>query len=169
MCLNHDLMLCCDTGWQQVALSTFATYVLVDENNVLDATKAFVSLSLFNILRFPLSMLPMLITNLIQVRTLHRFEHTRLWTMSTQKCFSRAQNFDPSSRILFEFSSFFIFHLNFFFFQHLQITTQMRFVNKLWSLSCWRKRLFATNFVICFMSTAFRGEGNFNEKSLCTD
>ncbi|XP_058451158.1 multidrug resistance-associated protein 1 isoform X5 [Malaya genurostris] len=49
-----------------VSLVTFATYVLVDENNVLDATTAFVSLALFNILRFPLSMLPMLISNLVQ-------------------------------------------------------------------------------------------------------
>lgn len=46
---------------------TFATFVMVDENNVLDATTAFVSLSLFNILRFPLSMLPMLISNLVAV------------------------------------------------------------------------------------------------------
>lgn len=46
---------------------TFATYVLIDEDNVLDATKTFVSLSLFNILRFPLTMLPMLISNLVQV------------------------------------------------------------------------------------------------------
>lgn len=51
----------------QVSLVTFATYVLVDENNVLDASTAFVSLSLFNILRFPLSMLPMLISNMVQV------------------------------------------------------------------------------------------------------
>ncbi|XP_034128593.1 multidrug resistance-associated protein 1 isoform X5 [Drosophila guanche] len=51
-----------------VSLVTFATYVLVDENNVLDATKTFVSLSLFNILRFPLTMLPMLITNLVQTQ-----------------------------------------------------------------------------------------------------
>uniref|UniRef100_A0A1B6EGY9 ABC-type glutathione-S-conjugate transporter n=1 Tax=Clastoptera arizonana TaxID=38151 RepID=A0A1B6EGY9_9HEMI len=49
-----------------VSLVTFAVYVLVDENNVLDAQKAFVSLSLFNILRFPLSMLPMLISNMVQ-------------------------------------------------------------------------------------------------------
>nr|XP_040235082.1 multidrug resistance-associated protein 1 isoform X6 [Anopheles coluzzii] len=49
-----------------VSLVTFATYVLVDENNVLDASTAFVSLSLFNILRFPLSMLPMLISNMVQ-------------------------------------------------------------------------------------------------------
>lgn len=50
-----------------MSLVTFATYVLIDENNVLDATKAFVSLSLFNTLRFPLTMLPMLITNMVQV------------------------------------------------------------------------------------------------------
>lgn len=51
----------------QVSLTTFAVYVLVDENNVLDAEKAFVSLSLFNILRFPLSMLPMVISSVVQV------------------------------------------------------------------------------------------------------
>ncbi|XP_062546104.1 multidrug resistance-associated protein 1 isoform X7 [Armigeres subalbatus] len=49
-----------------VSLVTFATYVMVDENNVLNATTAFVSLALFNILRFPLSMLPMLISNMVQ-------------------------------------------------------------------------------------------------------
>uniref|UniRef100_A0A8C6UTE3 Multidrug resistance-associated protein 1 n=1 Tax=Neogobius melanostomus TaxID=47308 RepID=A0A8C6UTE3_9GOBI len=49
-----------------VALSTFAVYVLVDERNILDAQKAFVSLALFNILRFPLNMLPMVISSLVQ-------------------------------------------------------------------------------------------------------
>ncbi|XP_076615305.1 ATP-binding cassette sub-family C member 3 isoform X2 [Chaetodon auriga] len=49
-----------------VALTTFAVYVTVDENNILDAEKAFVSLSLFNILRFPLSMLPQVISNIVQ-------------------------------------------------------------------------------------------------------
>lgn len=49
-----------------VSLVTFATFVLVDENNVLDANKAYVSISLFNILRFPMSMLPMMISNLVQ-------------------------------------------------------------------------------------------------------
>lgn len=51
----------------QVALSTFTVYVLIDENNVLDAQKAFVSLALFNILRFPLNMLPMVISSIVQV------------------------------------------------------------------------------------------------------
>ncbi|MED6290494.1 Multidrug resistance-associated protein 1, partial [Characodon lateralis] len=50
-----------------VALSTFAVYVLIDEQNVLDAQKAFVSLALFNILRFPLNMLPMVISSIVQV------------------------------------------------------------------------------------------------------
>lgn len=51
----------------QVALVSFACFVLISDENVLDAKTAFVSLSLFNILRFPLSMLPMLITNMVQV------------------------------------------------------------------------------------------------------
>ncbi|XP_063974569.1 multidrug resistance-associated protein 1 isoform X1 [Diachasmimorpha longicaudata] len=49
-----------------VSLVSFATYVYIDENNVLNSSKAFVSLSLFNILRFPLSMLPMMISNVVQ-------------------------------------------------------------------------------------------------------
>uniref|UniRef100_A0A8C3AFR5 ABC-type glutathione-S-conjugate transporter n=1 Tax=Cyclopterus lumpus TaxID=8103 RepID=A0A8C3AFR5_CYCLU len=49
-----------------VALTTFAVYVTVDENNILDAERAFVSLSLFNILRFPLNMLPQVISSLVQ-------------------------------------------------------------------------------------------------------
>ena len=49
---------------------TFAVYVMVDENNILDAEKAFVSLALFNILRFPLSMVPQVISNIVQVTVL---------------------------------------------------------------------------------------------------
>uniref|UniRef100_A0A8C0FAY3 Multidrug resistance-associated protein 1 n=1 Tax=Bubo bubo TaxID=30461 RepID=A0A8C0FAY3_BUBBB len=51
-----------------VALSTFAVYVTIDKKNVLDAQKAFVSLALFNILRFPLNMLPMVISSIVEVR-----------------------------------------------------------------------------------------------------
>lgn len=54
----------------QVALTSFAVFVSVDENNVLDAKRAFVSLSLFNILRFPLNMLPQVISSIAQVRLL---------------------------------------------------------------------------------------------------
>ncbi|XKL66876.1 hypothetical protein PGB90_010296 [Kerria lacca] len=49
-----------------VSLVTFGVYVLSSDENILDEKTAFVSLSLFNILRFPLSMLPMLISNLVQ-------------------------------------------------------------------------------------------------------
>ncbi|XP_056361549.1 ATP-binding cassette sub-family C member 3 isoform X2 [Oenanthe melanoleuca] len=49
-----------------VALTTFAVYVSVKEENVLDAEKAFVSLSLFNLLKFPLNMLPQVISNIAQ-------------------------------------------------------------------------------------------------------
>nr|XP_037273941.1 multidrug resistance-associated protein 1-like [Rhipicephalus microplus] len=45
-----------------VALASFAVFIAIDTNNILDANKAFVSLSLFNILRVPMAFLPMLIT-----------------------------------------------------------------------------------------------------------
>nr|AJG01605.1 ATP-binding cassette sub-family C member 1 [Dreissena polymorpha] len=48
-----------------VTLATFATYILIDSNNQLDAQKAFVSLSLFNILRFPINLLPMVISYVV--------------------------------------------------------------------------------------------------------
>ena len=49
-----------------VSLASFATYVLIDSTHILNAEKAFVSLSLFNILQFPLSMLPGLISSMVQ-------------------------------------------------------------------------------------------------------
>lgn len=60
-----------------VALVTFAVYINVDDANVLDAEKAFVSISIFNLLRFPLTMLPMLVTNIVMTmvsaRRLNKF------------------------------------------------------------------------------------------------
>lgn len=60
----------------QVSLATFAVYVLL--GNELTAGKAFVAISLFNILRFPLTVLPRVVMNFIQVcrarqRTLWQF------------------------------------------------------------------------------------------------
>lgn len=49
-----------------VSVTTFSVYVLVDSNNVLDAEKAFTSITLFNILRFPLGMLPMVTSAMLQ-------------------------------------------------------------------------------------------------------
>uniref|UniRef100_A0A8C1P9D2 Uncharacterized protein n=1 Tax=Cyprinus carpio TaxID=7962 RepID=A0A8C1P9D2_CYPCA len=45
-----------------VSLATFAVFVSVSPDNILDAEKAFTSISLFNILRFPLAMFPQLIS-----------------------------------------------------------------------------------------------------------
>ncbi|XP_051014284.1 ATP-binding cassette sub-family C member 3 [Acomys russatus] len=50
-----------------VTLATLGVYVSVDKTNVLDAEKAFVSLSLFNILKSPLNLLPQLISGLTQI------------------------------------------------------------------------------------------------------
>lgn len=60
---------------------TFAAYVLSDSENVLDSEKAFVSLSLFNILRFPLSMLPMMIMNsvIFSLKLVHCVKHNETY------------------------------------------------------------------------------------------
>ncbi|KAM6330191.1 ATP-binding cassette sub-family C member 2 [Podargus strigoides] len=51
-----------------VSLASFAVYVLVDENNILDAQKAFTAISLFNVLRFPMAMLPLVLSSLVQTK-----------------------------------------------------------------------------------------------------
>ena len=48
-------------------MATFAVYVTTDPSHILDAKKAFVSLTLFNLLRFPMSMFPMLVVAFVQV------------------------------------------------------------------------------------------------------
>ncbi len=60
----------------QVGLLTFALYVL--SGNVLDPNKAFVSLSLFNIIRVPMGMLPMLLSMGAMVRALDKKSETFL-------------------------------------------------------------------------------------------
>lgn len=49
-----------------VSVTTFSVYVLVDSNHILDAQKAFTSITLFNILRFPMGMLPNVISSMLQ-------------------------------------------------------------------------------------------------------
>ncbi|XP_035948562.2 multidrug resistance-associated protein 1-like isoform X1 [Halichoerus grypus] len=58
-----------------VSLATFGIYFLLDEGNILTATKVFTSMSLFNILRLPLFDLPMVISAVVQTRiSLNRLE-----------------------------------------------------------------------------------------------
>lgn len=49
-----------------IATASFIAYILMDDRNNLDPSTAFVSLTLFNIIRFPLMILPMVITSMIQ-------------------------------------------------------------------------------------------------------
>lgn len=51
-----------------MSLFTFGVYVLIDEANTLTPQIAFVALNLFNIIRFPLVLLPDLVSNLIQTK-----------------------------------------------------------------------------------------------------
>ena len=53
----------------QVTLACFGAYVTVSTENVLTSSKAFTSLSLFNILRFPMNLLPMMISYIVTVST----------------------------------------------------------------------------------------------------
>lgn len=57
--------------------------MLSSEDNVLDAQVAFVSLSLFNVLRFPLSFLPMVIANVARVSVSSVFD--RIMTFGITK------------------------------------------------------------------------------------
>ena len=50
-----------------VAAVSFATFILMDDKNVLDSNSAFVSLILFNIMKFPLGNAPHMVSSLIQV------------------------------------------------------------------------------------------------------
>lgn len=51
----------------KIALSMFGVYVMLDDRNVLDAQKVFVSMALINILKTPLSQLPFAISTTMQV------------------------------------------------------------------------------------------------------
>ncbi|XP_034235576.1 multidrug resistance-associated protein 1-like isoform X2 [Thrips palmi] len=70
-----------------VSLASFGMYVMIDENNVLDAKKAFVSVTLFNIIKQPFTMLPILISNAIQASV----------SVSRINKFLNADELDPNS------------------------------------------------------------------------
>ncbi|XP_018335871.1 multidrug resistance-associated protein 1-like isoform X2 [Agrilus planipennis] len=63
-----------------VSLSSFGTFVLLDKKNVLDVETVFVSLSLFNVLHYPLNMFPTLITQMTQtvvsIKRINKFMNT---------------------------------------------------------------------------------------------
>ena len=60
-----------------VAVVSFAVFVLIDDNNVLDAEKAFVSLTCFNMLRIPFVVVPFMLNHtifmIVSVKRLNKF------------------------------------------------------------------------------------------------
>jgi ATP-binding cassette, subfamily C (CFTR/MRP), member 1 len=59
-------------NYLKIATASFIAYILIDEKNDLDASKAFVSITLFNIMRFPMMMFPQVITSLIRNKNLKK-------------------------------------------------------------------------------------------------
>ncbi|XP_015781159.1 multidrug resistance-associated protein 1 [Tetranychus urticae] len=60
-----------------VTVVSFASYVLIDKNHILDANKAFVSITLINTLTMPLNFLPFVLTSgamfLVSVKRINKF------------------------------------------------------------------------------------------------
>ncbi|XP_058527585.1 ATP-binding cassette sub-family C member 2 [Ochotona princeps] len=82
-----------------VSVTTFSVYVLVDSNNILDAQKAFTSITLFNILRFPMSMLPNVISALLQASvSVERIEKYLSGDDLDTSAIQRDSNFDKAVR-----------------------------------------------------------------------
>jgi ATP-binding cassette subfamily C (CFTR/MRP) protein 1 len=50
-----------------VVMVSFTVFILLDDTNNLDPNKAFVSLALFNIIRNPLNLIPLIVQGLVQV------------------------------------------------------------------------------------------------------
>ncbi|CAL1531990.1 unnamed protein product [Lymnaea stagnalis] len=64
--LNVLISVCFNAAPYLVMLATFAVYVTMSEDNHLDANKAFVALSFFNLLRVPLALLSTIISMSVQ-------------------------------------------------------------------------------------------------------
>ncbi|XP_036912753.1 ATP-binding cassette sub-family C member 3 isoform X4 [Sturnira hondurensis] len=89
-----------------VTLITLGVYVSVDPNNVLDAEKAFVSVSLFNILKNPLNALPNLISGLTQTSvSLKRIQHFLSQDELDSQCVER-KTITPGHAVIIENGTF---------------------------------------------------------------
>uniref|UniRef100_A0AAR2LVR4 ABC-type glutathione-S-conjugate transporter n=1 Tax=Pygocentrus nattereri TaxID=42514 RepID=A0AAR2LVR4_PYGNA len=63
---NSSSFLVCKHATPRIAFAMFGVYVLIDDKNVLDAQKVFVSMALINILKTPLSQLPFAMSTTMQ-------------------------------------------------------------------------------------------------------
>ena len=55
---------------------TFGVFLFSNKNNVLDVDTAFVSITIFNLLRVPMYLLPVTISNLVEVGGLKFTNHS---------------------------------------------------------------------------------------------
>uniref|UniRef100_A0AAR2LN52 ABC-type glutathione-S-conjugate transporter n=1 Tax=Pygocentrus nattereri TaxID=42514 RepID=A0AAR2LN52_PYGNA len=93
-----------------IAFAMFGVYVLIDDKNVLDAQKVFVSMALINILKTPLSQLPFAMTSLmlqavVSLKRLGKFlcqEELKPDNVSREPCKLVCQKVTCISRINFQ-------------------------------------------------------------------
>ena len=78
-----------------ISLATYYTYVFSDSSNVLDAETTFVSLAYFNILRFPMTILPMIISSAV----------TAYVSLKRINNFLRSEEIDTTNVVAMESSS----------------------------------------------------------------
>jgi ATP-binding cassette, subfamily C (CFTR/MRP), member 1 len=84
-----------------VASATFTCFVLIDKKNILDANITFVSLSLLDIMRFPVIILPVVISSIIKAKVaLKRITTFLLREEIDANYFTLDYN---SSKVIFEF------------------------------------------------------------------
>lgn len=63
----------------KVTLVTFTTYIYTGDDHYLTPEKAFVSLALFDIMKYPLAVLPLLIVYIVEVKDKIPNSFIRLW------------------------------------------------------------------------------------------
>uniref|UniRef100_A0A336KB87 ABC-type glutathione-S-conjugate transporter n=1 Tax=Culicoides sonorensis TaxID=179676 RepID=A0A336KB87_CULSO len=78
-----------------VCLVTFSTYVLASDENILTPTKAFVALVLFDIIKLPLALLPMLVVYIVEtsvsLKRINKFLNAEeLSSANVEKCIAEA-------------------------------------------------------------------------------
>lgn len=98
--------------YPKVSLVTFFTYVYTGDDHVLTAEKAFVCLTLFDIIRMPLAMLPMLIVYMIEVKYIDQIGgicHALLFRTSQFGCKRKSMVFTSKTINLFQMTFFYAF------------------------------------------------------------
>lgn len=127
----------------KVSLITFFTYVYTGDDHVLTAEKAFVALTLFDIIRMPLAMLPLLIVYMVEVKYFQRSVRLnyRKWICASKQMISillcRVPHFRLQIPMVIWFSWVFLslplLFISTYFFLHQKSTNWMKFFPNTWN------------------------------------